>query len=211
MESINYNFFNENLGDINDENKDSDAPPSIVQSQIDISPQHSELSNSSKEENINLDMDKKSNSEEKENNSSISLLQEEKLEENEADAPEIAGIISQQEINIELNNINQDMGDNNNIVNFPCPEPKKDDNLLHNERPKDSDLKEKSSDDYYNKKSFDSSFFYYNRHRFNYSYPFFSYFPFGPQYSSYESYINFGFNYPFGHHFSFGRFSRTYI
>jgi hypothetical protein len=102
------------------------------------------------------------------------------------------------------------MGDNNNIVNFPCPEPKKDDNLLHNERPKDSDLKEKSSDDYY-KKSFDSSFFYYNRHRFNFSYPFFSYFPFGPQYSSYESYINFGFNYPFGHHFSFGRFSRTYI
>jgi hypothetical protein len=65
MESINYNFFNENLGDINDENKDSDAPPSIVQSQIDISPQHSELSNSSKEKNIDLDMDKKSNSEEK--------------------------------------------------------------------------------------------------------------------------------------------------
>ena len=102
------------------------------------------------------------------------------------------------------------MGDNNNIGNFPCPEPKKDDNLLPNERLKDSDLKEKSYDDYYNKKSFDSSYFYYARHRFNY-YPYFSYFPFGAQYSSYESYFNFGFNYPFGNHFSFGRFSRAYI
>ena len=211
MESNNYNLFNQNPGDINYENKDGEAPPSIIQSQIDISSQHSELSNSNKEGNINLDMNIKSDSEEKENNSSISSSQDEKLEENEADAPEIAGIISQQEINIELNNINQEMGDNNNIGNFPCPEPKKDDNLLPNERPKDSDLKEKSSDDYYNKKSFDSSYFYYSHHRFNFSYPYFSYFPFGAQYSSYGSYFNFGFNYPFGNHFSFGRFSRAYI
>ena len=60
------------------------------------------------------------------------------------------------------------MGDNNNTDNYPCPGPKKDDILLPNERLKDSDLKEKSSDDYYNKKSFDSSYFYYARHRFNY-------------------------------------------
>ena len=43
-------------------------------------------------------------SEEKENNSSISLPHDGKLEENETDAPEIAGIISQQEVIIELNN-----------------------------------------------------------------------------------------------------------
>ena len=53
------------------------------------------------------------------------------------------------------------MGDNNYTDNYPYPDPKKDDNLLPNERPKDSDLKEKSYDDYYNKKSFDSSYFYY--------------------------------------------------
>ena len=53
------------------------------------------------------------------------------------------------------------MGDNNYTDNFPWLDPKKDDNLLPNERLKDSDLKEKSYDDYYNKKSFDSSYFYY--------------------------------------------------
>ena len=34
------------------------------------------------------------------------------------------------------------MGDNNNTDNYPYPDPKKDDNLLPNERLKDSDLKE---------------------------------------------------------------------
>lgn len=212
MESNNYNLFSQNPGDINVENKDDEAPPSIMQSQIDINSQNSDLSNSNKERNIELDMDIKSNSGEKENNSSISLQEDEHLEENEADAPEIAGIISIQEINIELNNINQDMGENNNIGNFPCPEPKKDDNILENERPKDSELKGKSSDDYYNKKSFDNSYFYYAHSRFNFSYnPYFSYFPFGPQYSSYGSYFNYGFNYPFGRHFPFGRFRTEYV
>ena len=214
MESNNYNLSNQNLKDINDENKDGEAPPSIIQSQIDINFQHSELSNSNTEKNINLDMDIESNSEEKEkeNYSSISLPQDENLEENEADAPEIAGIISQQEVNIELNNINQNIRENYNIGNFPCPEPKKNDNILDNERPKDSDLKEKSSDDFYNKKSFDKRYFYYAHSRFHFSYnPYFSFFPFGPHYSSYGSYFNFGYNYPFGHHFPFGGFSRSYI
>lgn len=212
MESNNYNLFNQNQEDINNENKDGEAPPSIIQSQIDINSKNSELSNSNKERNINLDMDIKSNSEEKKNNSSISLPQDENLEENEADAPEIAGIISQQEINIELNNINQEIGENNNIGNFPCPEPKKNDNLLDNDVPKDSDLKGKSSEDYYNKKSFDNPYYYYAHSRFNFSYnPYFSYFPFGPHYSAYGSYFNFGFNYSFGHHFPFGRFRRAYV
>lgn len=46
MESNNYNLSNQNLKDINDENKDGEAPPSIIQSQIDINFQHSESSNS---------------------------------------------------------------------------------------------------------------------------------------------------------------------
>ncbi len=216
MESNNYYLFNQNPRDINVENKDDEAPPSIIQSQIDINSQHSELSNSNsnsnKDINIELDVDIKSYSGEKEDNSSISFPEDANLEEKEADAPEIAGIVSQHEIKIELNNINQDIGENNNIVNFPCPEPKKADNLLNNERPKDSELKEKSSDDYYNKKSFDSSYFYYDNNRFKFSYnPYFSYFPFGPQYFSYESYFNYGFNYSFRHHFPFGRFSGEYI
>jgi len=212
MESNNYNLFNQNQGDINNEYKDGEAPPSIIQSQIDMNSKNSKLSNSNKERNINLDMGIKSNSEEKKSNSSISLPQDENLEENEADAHEIAGIISQQEINIESNNINQDIEENNNIGNFPCPEPKKNDKLLDNDVLKDSDLKGKFSEDYYNKKSFVNPYYYYAHRRFNFSYnPYFSYFPFGPQYSSYGSYFNFGFNYSFGPHFPFRRFRRAYV
>lgn len=215
MESNIYNFLlNQNPKDINEENRDSEAPPSIIQSQIDINSQSSELINGNKESDSNLDMDIKLNSKEngKEDNNSISLEQNENLEENEADAPQIASIISQQEINIGLNNINQDIGENNNLDNFPCPEPKKGDNLLlDNERPKDSDLKDRTSDDYYKLKSFGNKY-YYSHHRFKFPYnPYFSYFPFGTQYSSYESYFSFGFNYPYRHHFPFGRFNRGYI